>query len=93
MSFFTHGSEFLTCKNKSLPQPDFSPVVQILTLQHQFLPLIDVWLHVNWGMVTNNLTTGIEVVRIDVTLVEGFLYRSYSASTAKYCCIIGSYIR
>ena len=75
MNSFAHRSQFLTCKNKFLPQPKFSQPGQILTLREQFFTaVIDVWPHANFDMVTNNLTNVIEVALIDDTLSEALLY-------------------
>ena len=48
---------------------------QIFILWASFFTVVtDVWSRANWAMVTNDLTTIIEVAKIDVALVYGFLY-------------------
>ena len=54
---------------------------QIVNLQEPiFIVLIDVWPHINWEMVTSNLTAVIKVTLMDVTLSKALLYR-YSWKT------------
>ena len=50
-----------------------SPTGQMFTLRAPFFTEVtEVWPRANWAVVTNNLSTIIEVVQIDVALVEGF---------------------
>ena len=60
-AFFTHWSELLTSKNKLLPLPKFSPAGKIFTLMAHIFYQGNIWPQANCEMVTNNLTTVIEV--------------------------------
>ena len=62
MIFFTNNRELLTSKNICLLRPEFSPMGQVFTKRAPiFIAIIDVWPRANWEMVTNNLTTVIDV--------------------------------
>ena len=75
VNFFAHRSVFLTCKNNFLLVPEFSPTLQIFTPRALILTaVIDVCHCANCEMVTNNLTTVIEVALIDDILNEALLY-------------------